>query len=84
MTVETQVKMIRAVTDGVKTVLIRDSFGNPVLLVKEVEKGTILINRAGEEGFERALRVAGVGLSGVRYKESQVKTVWRREPEFRF
>lgn len=76
MKVETQVRMIKSVTDGVKTVLIRDSFDHPVLLVKEVEKGTILINRAGEEGFERALRAAGVGIGGARYMVGARKIEW--------
>lgn len=57
----------------VQRVVIFDDFGHPVLLVRKMEEGVLLINRAGEVGFERALQLAGLNSRGARYVEAGLR-----------
>lgn len=70
MNVSIQKNLAVEEVDEVQRVVIFDDFGHPVLLARKVEDGVILINRAGEVGFERALKLAGLDSRGARYVEA--------------
>lgn len=71
MNIDVQKNLRKETVEGVQTLVVRDSFGHPILLVREISTGTIAIDRAGEDGFERALSLARVSSNGAKYVESR-------------
>ncbi len=51
------------VTEEVQSVVLYDSFGNPIFVAQQHEKGTIITERAGAPGFEKMLKALGIGLN---------------------
>ena len=44
----------------IETVVVYDDFQQPILVVHRVERGRILVVKAGEEGFQETLRTLGI------------------------
>lgn len=49
--------------DNLRSVVIYDDFGTPIIIVQKVEEGQIVCYRAGEDKFGEALKVLGIGLN---------------------
>jgi hypothetical protein len=49
--------------DDLRSIVVYDDFGEPILLMQKVEKGQILVYRAGQNDFEKALKTLGIGLN---------------------
>jgi hypothetical protein len=49
--------------ESLRSVVLYDDFGTPILIAQKIEDGQIVVYRAGQSDFEKALKALGVGLN---------------------
>jgi hypothetical protein len=58
--------------DGMRSVVIQDSHGNPLIVAQEIEEGVTVIYTHKEPEFHRAVKALGIGLN-TKYVEGKTR-----------
>ena len=64
-------KLVEPLKVEARTVILRDDYGQPFLVVQTLDGGKVFVSRAGEPDFEDALKSLGVHI-GVKYHTVRV------------